>query len=424
MTAATVTSRPPAVRLLGITIEQLRLASIWLMMFSSFLVIVEPAPCDLLFVVALGVFVAGGLRLSVLILPLVLSLILYNTGGFISYLEVSNESKAGMFVITSVYMAVSAVFFAFYIAEDPIRRMAPFANGYIIAAVIASIIGIAGYFDFAGLGQTLSPIGRAQGSFKDPNVLSTYLILPCLILTQGFMLGQRGHSIIRIASLLVILAAIFLAFSRGAWLSYLASVTFMIILTYVLTPSIKLRNRIIVLTVLGAVAAAALLAFLLSIEEVRRLFLDRLTLAKDYDSGEHGRFGIQVNSIQYLVERPLGFGPTLFRKLFGQDPHNVFLNAFASYGWLGGFSYLVLIVSTLVIGVKTVLIRTPWQHITIVVFCPLLTTILQGVQIDTDHWRHFYWMLGLMWGLFAASLTYTTAAVGREVAHSGSASQT
>jgi hypothetical protein len=28
------------------------------------------------------------------------------------------------------------------------------------------------------------------------------------------------------------------------------------------------------------------------------------------------------------------------------------------------------------------------------------------VQIDTDHWRHFYWMLGMMWGLFAASSAY------------------
>ncbi len=405
MTAQSLAPRP-AIRLLGITFEQFRLAVVWLMMASSFLVIVEPAPCDLLFVAVVCLFLNGGLRLSILIMPLMLCLILYNTGAFISFLEVSNENKAGMFVITSVYMAVSALFFAFYIAEDPIQRMAPFANGYVIGAVIASIIGIAGYFNFNGLGPLLSPIGRVQGTFKDPNVLATYLILPGLLLMQGFILGTRGHGVLRMAAFLTILAAIFLAFSRGAWISFLASAIFIIVFTFTLTPSAKLRSRIIVLSVVGVVVAAAMLVFLLSIEEVRNLFFDRLTLVKSYDAGEQGRFGIQANSIQFLLGRPLGFGPTLFREIFGQDPHNVFLNAFASYGWLGGIIYLVMIMSTIIIGIRTVLIRTPWQHLSIVVFCPLLTTILQGIQIDTDHWRHFYWMLGLMWGLFIASMAY------------------
>jgi hypothetical protein len=406
LTAQALSSRRPEIRLLGISLEQLRAAAVWLMMAASFIVTIEPAPCDLLFVVVLCLFLTSGLTLSVLVMPLIFCLLLYNAGGFISFLEVTNENKAGMFVITSAYMSVSAIFFAFYVAQDPVRRMAIFANGYVIGAVIASVIGIAGYFDVAGLGATLSPIQRAQGTFKDPNVLSTYLILPGLLLTQGFMLGARGHRLIRITALLVILAALFLAFSRGAWISFMFAVALMIVLTFVLTPSANLRSRIIVFSAFGLVAAAALLALLLSIEEVRNIFFDRLTLVKDYDTGERGRFGIQANSVQYLLDRPVGFGPTLFRKLFGQDPHNVYLNAFASYGWLGGIVYLLMIVSTLIIGFKTVLIRTPWQHLSIGVFCPLLTTILQGVQIDTDHWRHFYWMLGLMWGLFAASAAY------------------
>jgi hypothetical protein len=150
----------------------------------------------------------------------------------------------------------------------------------------------------------------------------------------------------------------------------------------------------------------ALVIWLLSVEGIRELFLDRFTLVKQYDSGEKGRFGNQLNSIPLLLERPLGFGPVQFYKLFGQDPHNVYVNAFASYGWLGGISYILLMISTIAIGFKTVLMRTPWQNWAIVVFCPLVATIFQGVQIDTDHWRHFYWMLGMMWGLFAASVAY------------------
>ena len=49
------------------------------------------------------------------------------------------------------------------------------------------------------------------------------------------------------------------------------------------------------------------------------------------------------------------------------------------------------------------MIRTPWQGQTIALFCSFFATALQGVQIDTDHWRHFWMMLGCMWGMFAAA---------------------
>ena len=124
-------------------------------------------------------------------------------------------------------------------------------------------------------------------------------------------------------------------------------------------------------------------------------------------SGEFGRFGNQLNAIPMLLERPFGFGPLQFGQIFGLDPHNVYLNAFGSYGWLGGISYMLLILSTIIVGFKGVLIRTPWQGQTIALFCAFFATALQGVQIDTDHWRHFYWMLGLVWGFYAASAAWS-----------------
>ncbi|MEN3288919.1 MAG: hypothetical protein V7634_3219, partial [Bradyrhizobium sp.] len=29
--------------------------------------------------------------------------------------------------------------------------------------------------------------------------------------------------------------------------------------------------------------------------------------------------------------------------------------------------------------------------------------------IDTDHWRHFFMMLGALWGMFAAARSYRTS---------------
>jgi O-antigen ligase len=99
----------------------------------------------------------------------------------------------------------------------------------------------------------------------------------------------------------------------------------------------------------------------------------------------------------------LGFGPYEFHFIFPEDPHNTFLNAFASYGWLGGLSYFALVVISIWVACRTVFRASPHRDLAIPVFATLICLFLQGVQIDTDHWRHFYWLLGFMWGLFLAA---------------------
>lgn len=404
-------------RTYGLTLTSVQAAAVWLMMFSTFFVRFEPAPCDLLFAIALVLFVAGrSLSVTVLAMPLIFWLITYNFGGFTSFLQVPEETKTGQFVVTSIYMAISAVFLCFYVQDDTARRFAVFKNGYIVGAVIASIVGLIGYFNIGGTGHYLSPIFRAQGFYKDPNVLSTYLLLPALLMVQDVMLGTRQWRIMRLVGLLLVLACLFLAFSRGAWMSFLLSSLMMVTFTFALTPSKPLRTRIILLAMLGAVLLVVAIAGLLSIDVVRAAFQDRATLAKDYDSGEFGRFSNQLNSIHMLLERPFGFGPLQFHKYFGLDPHNVYLNAFGSYGWLGGISYFMLILSTILVGFRGVMIRTPWQGQNIALFCSFFSTAMQGVQIDTDHWRHFYWMLGLVWGFYAASSAWAARDAARQQA--------
>lgn len=189
-------------------------------------------------------------------------------------------------------------------------------------------------------------------------------------------------------------------------MSIVGSTAMLVVLTFMLTPSLKLRGRIVIITVLGILVSAAMLMVLLSIPEFKHLFFDRFTLVKSYDAGETGRFGNQLNAIPMLVERPFGFGPRQFSAYFGEDPHNSYINGFSAYGWLGGIMYILIVISTIWVGFRTVLIRTPWQSWAIVVFCPLTMTLLQSIQIDVDHWRHLYWMIGMMWGMYAASWAY------------------
>jgi O-Antigen ligase len=390
------------------------------MFISTFVVIIEPAPSDILFLFVIMCFLGSGLFISSAVAPLIFFLLIYNFGAFLSYLQIADDQKAGMFVVTGLYMAVSSIFIAFYIGEDTLNRFDLIKRALTIAAVIASLIGIAGYFSIGGFKggapefqSEISAYNRAVGLFKDPNVFSTYIIFPALLMIQGFMLGTQRHKFFSAIGLAIILAALFLAFSRGAWISFTFSFFLMVGLTFVLAHSTAMRSRIIFYSVVILAVFAVMFILLMSIEQVRNLFLDRFALIKSYDSGETGRFGNQLNSIPMLLQLPFGFGPFRYHAVFDLDPHNVYINAFASYGWLGGVSYIVLIVLTLIVGFWSVTMRTPWQFCAIVSFCPLVTTIFQGVQIDTDHWRHFYWLLGLTWGLFAKSLHYQSGHYSR-----------
>jgi hypothetical protein len=401
--------------------EKFRQACVWMIFGCSFVVFFQPAPTDIMFFLTFPLFLASGLNLALAITPLFFLLFIYNFSATVSYVPVADDPEALWFILPSVYMALSAFFFAAYVSADTEKRFALVRNGYIVGATIASIVGLVHYSNVFGLGVVILKMvhaptswpDRASGFFKDPNVFSTYLVLPCAMLLQGYMLNTIKRPLVSAFSLVLILAALVLAFSRGAWINIVMSTALIALMTFILTPSAKIRTRVVLIMVLGIVAVAVMVAIFMSIPNVREYFLTRLTLVKDYDSGETGRFGNQMNSIPRLLRLPLGFGPYQFARIYNLAPHNTFLNAFSSCGWVGGLAYFTLSMSNIFIGAYSVLARTPYQNMSILVFACLTSVMFQGVQIDMEHWRHYYWMMGLMWGLFTATLAYQKQFKGR-----------
>ncbi len=396
----------PGARRTGLDWSILLNASVAIMMAFSSIVLIEPAPYEFLFTIALAVFVFGGGRVPVILLPLLVLSILYALGGFLSLMPHLGNTKATIFTLVSAYLLITAVFFACYVSEQTERRMQLIQNGYIIAAAIGAVAGILGYFDVAGLGEVFSLYDRASGTTKDPNVLGTFLVPPTVFILLRFIKANGTAGPFSLGLLMLFSGTILLCFSRGAWANAAGSVGLFLVLLLVATTSNALRWRVLILGTAAVLALAIGLSIALSIDEVREAFLSRFVLQKEYDLGETGRFGNQLRSIPLLLERPNGLGPLQFGKLFGEDPHNSFINAFSSYGWIGGISYLVLIIATWVIGWRLVFMQTPWQTTSIAVWCPTFFTTLQGIQIDTDHWRHLFLLVGLTWGLFAASIDY------------------
>ena len=403
LTAAGAASAPR----FQVSLRAIRRAVLWLLIACGCVGAIQPSPYEFMFLAAALAFARDGLLFDRAMIPLIVLLAMYNAGGLLALAPWVGDSDSVTFVATSIYIGITAVFFAALIAKDPLAHMRTIRSGYVAAGCVAASFGIAGYFDVAGLGEYLTLYGRAAGTFKDPNVFGPFLVPPMVWLTQDVLL-KRGAGLWRAAlPFLVMFLGLLLSFSRGAWGVWAASTFLMVALTFLTTTSASARQRIASVSALGLVAIATLLVIALSIPEIRNVFEIRASLNQDYDLGEVGRFGAQVRSIPLLLEAPFGFGPLQFRNLFhNADPHEVYLNAFASYGWLGGLSYLSLAGVTLYYCLRLPFLRTPFQSEAIAACCCLAVQLLQGVQIDTDHWRHLFLLFGIVYGLGAASRRY------------------
>jgi hypothetical protein len=148
---------------------------------------------------------------------------------------------------------------------------------------------------------------------------------------------------------------------------------------------------------------AAFITALLSIDQVAQLFRERASLEQSYDVGHFGRFGRHVLGFLLALDQPLGIGPLQFRSYFPEDPHNAYLNAFMSGGWLAGLSYLAITVVTLASGLRFVFVATPWRPAYLAVYTAYVATAFESTVIDSDHWRHFFLLVGVLWGLMAAA---------------------
>lgn len=389
-------------RTLTVSTERLRAVVLWLMGFAGAFVFVEPSPYEIVGLAGILLFGVSGLSLRGALVPLALLLIVLDLGYGIAVVQVAGEQKAVTWVEISIFLALTTVFYAAVVSSAPQARLDALLRGYMAAALVAALAGIAGYFHLAGgLSDVLVLYDRARGTFNDPNVLGAFLVLPATLIFQRLLLG--GPLIRSGALLAVLLVALLLTFSRGAWGQLVLTSLIVTVLSLAAASTPGARMRIVAMAIAGAATAAIGLIALLSIEQVGNLFAARATLDQAYDVGHFGRFGRYVLGAELGLERPFGVGPLQFYKYFGEDPHNSYLNAFMSGGWLAGFAHLTLTAVTLASATRFLRAATPWRATYHVFYAAYVGVAVEGTIIDIDHWRHHFLILGVLWGLMAAS---------------------
>ena len=386
-------------------LEPLGLVLLWLTGASSALVFIEPSPYELFSLIALSLFLVAGLMFRATLIPLAVLLILINIGYTFSASELFGEPLVASWIVTSWYLAITALFFATALCNNTQARLDALMRGSVWAGIIASLIGIAAYFHAMPHADDFLLYDRARSTFKDPNVFGAFMVLPALLALQLVIAGRFWQATRGVMLLGLFAIAVLLSFSRAAWGQVVFAGAAVLLLTFITSRAPAQRVRIVLFTVAGVAAIALMLAALLSISAVAELMKQRMSLEQGYDMGETGRFGRHVLGALLAMDKPFGIGPMQFIKFFPEDPHNSYLNAFMSGGWLSGVCYFTLVLISLAYGLRALLVPTPWQPTLIVVYSAYAGTAFESAIIDSDHWRHDFLLLGALWGLIAATST-------------------
>lgn len=385
------------------SVERLSCLLLWFTGFGGAFVFMEPSPYEVASLLTIFVFALTGLSLRAAMMPMVLLLILNNIGFSIAVIPLLGQSKPVIWVAVSWYMAATAVFFAAMLGTNTQARLSALMRGYTAGAVIASIVAILAYFSLIPRASLFLKFGRAAGTFNDPNVLGAFLVLPALLALQRVMGGRLRDLVWGGALLALYTVALLLSFSRGAWGAFAFAALLLMMLTFITSRSANERMRIVIIAVLGVVAFAGFIAAILSVDQVAALFKERASLDQSYDVGHTGRFGRHLLGFALALDTPLGIGPLQFSNIFPEDPHNAYLNNFMSGGWLAGITYFTLVLVTLVRSVRFVFVATPWRSTYLAVFCTFVAIAGESAIIDSDHWRHYFLLLGVLWGLMTAA---------------------
>jgi len=378
---------------------------LFITVLTSSVVFVEPSPHDALMCALVVMCVGARVQFDRKLIPLLFLLIVWLMGGFLSLIQVGDQEIAIQYMATSAYLAIAGVMFACLFSDGNLARLAILRRAYIIAALIAAAAGFVGFFHLLPGADLFLIAGRVSATFKDPNVYGPFLIYPLLLLIIGLM--TRGIRLGSLVAVVVLLAGLFFSFSRGAWGHFAVSASVCLITLVALAPNAHMRTRIVLFGIVIAAVAVLLLTALLSVGFIHDVFVERAHVFQSYDVGPGGRFTEQTHAPGVILEHPNGLGPFGFANIFRNDPHNVYIQSFVVYGWLGGAAFLTLLATTLLLGVRMLAVPSPWQYYLIAAYAAFVGEVGEGFIIDSDHWRHLFLLLGLVWGLSVANINFS-----------------
>ena len=398
-----IVARTPAQR--RSFVHRLALALVAVTIVSSGVVFSEPAPVDALSICLVVLLPTIGL---VAINPTLIAYAsLWAVAGAAAVLAATlslDLTKTLTHVSVTLYLYLASAMFAAFVAKNPSRHTELILKAWTWAALIAASAALIGYFALLpGAYELFTKFERASGTFKDPNVLGPFLVAPFLYLVH-VALTRPWHRVLgplALAGLLTL--TLLVTFSRGAWMNTTVALAIYGYLTMLTSDRASTRLKLIALLAAGTIFAAALVTVALTNDYISDLFVQRSNLTMSYDRGTEGRFGGQEKAIGLIIEHPLGIGAEEFdTRYHSEEVHNVYLSVLLDAGWLGGGVYWILVALTIVLGFRHAMKSSQARSLFLIAYAAFVANALEGLIVDTDHWRHFYLLMAIIWGLMSA----------------------
>ena len=378
------------------------LALVWLAVASGAIVFTEPAPVDLL---TIGLIVLLPVIGLVAIKPgLVVMVSIWLAAAAAAFIAngFSNDiARSSVHSGISVYLYLATFVFAAFVARKPAAHARLILHAYQWAAFIAAIAGVIGYFDLApGAAELFTKFGRATGTFKDPNVYGPFLVPAMLYALHQCLTRPLLRAFVPALMLLFLGFAILLSFSRGAWFNLGAAMAIYVYFSFVCASTNRHRLKMISLGLVGMFVIGGAVVAATQSDAVGRMLEERAQLSQSYDEGPEGRFGGHEKAKRLILDNPLGIGAGVFTEVYHhEDVHNVYLSMFLNAGWVGGLLFIFMCALTTIYGLRHLFKRTASQSLFLIAYAAFVGNILEGFVIDIDHWRHFYLLMALVWGL-------------------------
>lgn len=383
---------------------------------TSFFVRIEPAPFDLLIVCAAVIIVASGRSFVIHGMWLVsLILALFLLANIVPILTgiVLDDHRALFYLLITVYLFILFYIVAALVSRFGARSAEAVLLGCTFAAVISSVIGVAAVSGIIPGSDTLLYSGRAKAFFKDPNVFGPFSALGVVWLIHASERRQRAwQRALTILGIIICSVGVVFSFSRGAWLG-LGVALFVYYSVRINTVGLrryfpKIVAPILITLVVGSVGAINLLVS----SGTDELFYSRLE-AKPYDED---RFYVQQLALHDSASNPLGRGPGQSELIFPDlsrlgtpATHSLPLRLLFENGWFGAVAFGIFLALTTYVSVRSAFGGSDTAPIGAVVLAVLAGTLVQGIFIDTLHWRHLWIIAGLAWGLHGYELANAKA---------------
>lgn len=371
---------------------------------SCFVVVFEPAPADLFFILSLLVLLLT-VRLefqmpSQLFWFYVLSVLFL----FFNVVSLGNANVFGYglryFLITVYMMLIPFVMGHFAVVFGP-RGVDGMYLAFIVGAVISSIIGFLAYF-----GITIGPASlyfktelqlRLSPLFKDPNVYGPYILSAAAILLGRTIAAAEGIKPVRLVLVAFMLLVMVLTFSRGAWVNAVVTLFLIVFLLFIFAGNPKQKKMLMWIMIAGGTLLFFVMPIVISATGVGDFLVARTHL-QAYDNDRFSNWG---TFFHLMLRQPVGIGPghcvgTVYfpQSHCSHDPHNIFLKVAVENGWLGAVSYFGAI-GVLMIGLMRIFpLKDGREPIRIAVFAILAGQFVNSLVVDSLHWRHLFYMFG------------------------------